>query len=477
MPRVLRSSSLRLALLYMSLFGASVLILLGFLYWATAGYMTGQAETTLETEIRGLSEQYSTRGLAGLTRAISHRSKDPSTSPEVYLLTDSRFIPLVGNLNQWPTSASDRSPWLRFKLPDKDAHPILARQFELRGGFHLLVGRDLHELGQIQGLILKALGSGLAVTILLAIAGAVIMSRGVLRRIEIINQASHAMVNGDLSRRIPTQGTGDDFDQLAENLNDMLTQIQLLMDDVRRVSDNIAHDLRTPLTRLLGRLDQLQTSELEAVDMRHETSLAMMEAQQLLETFNALLRIARIESHTIRETSPQCNLSDIARDALELYEPLSEERAQCMTWTLPPECELKGDRHLLFQCIANVLDNAVKYTPRGGVIDLTVTSEGTDLVITIADNGPGVPEAHRDAVLRRFFRLESSRTTPGDGLGLALVNAVVRRHGGKLLLQSNCPGLKCRMTFPGPREQQAHRTIQTQTSHPPPFAQLGIESR
>ena len=449
MPRVLRSSSLRLALLYMSLFGASVLILLGFLYWATAGYMTGQAETTLETEIRGLSEQYSTRGLAGLTRAISHRSKAPSTSPEVYLLTDSRFIPLVGNLNQWPTSASDRSPWLRFKLPDKDAHPILARQFELRGGFHLLVGRDLHELGQIQGLILKALGSGLAVTILLAIAGAVIMSRGVLRRIEIINQASHAMVNGDLSRRIPTQGTGDDFDQLAENLNDMLTQIQLLMDDVRRVSDNIAHDLRTPLTRLLGRLDQL----------------------------HALLRIARIESHTIRETSPQCNLSDIARDALELYEPLSEERAQCMTWTLPPECELKGDRHLLFQCIANVLDNAVKYTPRGGVIDLTVTSEGTDLVITIADNGPGVPEAHRDAVLRRFFRLESSRTTPGDGLGLALVNAVVRRHGGKLLLQSNCPGLKCRMTFPGPREQQAHRTIQTQTSHPPPFAQLGIESR
>ena len=469
---VFRSSSLRLALLYMSLFGISVLILLGFLYWATAGYMSRQSEATVETEIRGLSEQYRTRGLAGLTRAISRRSKDRTQTSEIYLLTDAHFVPLVGNLPHWPADVTDRSPWLRFKLSDTDPHSILARQFDLRGGFHLLVGRDLQELERIQGLILKALGSGLAVTILLAVAGAVVMSRGILRRIESINHASRAMVSGDLSQRIPTQGTDDDFDQLAENLNDMLTKIQLLMDDVRRVSDNIAHDLRTPLARLLARLDQLCSSNLKPEDMKDEASLAMMEAQQLLDKFNALLRIARIEAHTTHHSYSPCSLSDIARDALELYEPLAEERAQTLSSHLSQDCNVEGDRHLLFQCIANLLDNAVKYTPLAGSIDLSVTTERSDVIITIADNGPGVPEEHQAAVLRRFFRLEESRTTPGDGLGLALVDAAVRRHGGKLLLMPNYPGLKCCVILPRQATLQDRKQVPTRTLDFPHPVQL-----
>ena len=448
MGNLLRSSSFRLSLLYMSLFGASVLVLLGFLYWATAGYMARQTDATIEAEIRGLSEQYRTRGLAGLIHVISQRSKNSSHTAEVYLLTDPHFVPLVGTLNQWPGDPRERNPWLRFELPETDSHPVLARQFELRGGFHLLVGRDLQELEQIQGLILKALTGGLGMTILLAIVGAAIMSRGVLKRIETINQAARGIVKGGLSNRIPTHGTDDDFDQLAENLNAMLARIQLLMDDVRRVSDNVAHDLRTPLTRLQGRLEQLQTGDLDPVEMRRKATLAMNETQQLLETFNALLRITRIETHEIRSELSECGVTDIARDALELYEPLAEEKSQSLSWSLTPKCRINADRHLLFQCIANLLDNAVKYTPHEGSIHLSVTCRGEVCVIAVSDTGPGIPERYRDAVLRRFFRLEPSRTTPGNGLGLALVDAVVRRDGGRLVLESNQPGLKCCLSFP-----------------------------
>ena len=295
-----RSSSFRLALLYMGLFGASVLVLLGFLYWASAGYMARQTDATIEAEIIGLSEQYRNRGLAGLTRVISERSRQAGETSSVYLLTDQHFIPLLGNLERWPDVSATRDGWLRFHLPGKETHPMRARQFELRGGFRLLVGRDLHDLEQIQALIIKALAGGLGMALVLGLVGGATMTRGVLKRIETINQTSREIMQGDLFHRIPTQGTDDDFDQLAENLNLMLTRIQWLMDDVRRVSDNIAHDLRTPLARLLGRLQQLRNADLNRSAMRATASLAINETEQLLETFNALLRIARIETREIR---------------------------------------------------------------------------------------------------------------------------------------------------------------------------------
>ena len=447
MRSLFRSSSFRLALLYMGLFSASVLVLLGFLYWATAGYMARQTDATIEAEIRGLSEQYRTRGLAGLSRVITERSRKAPEASSAYLLTDQHYIPLLGNLDRWPDVSATPSGWLRFYLPGQDKHPIRAREFELRGGFRLLVGRDLHDLERTQGLILKALVVGLGMTILLGLAGGAIMTRGVLKRIESINQTSREIMHGDLSHRIPTQGTDDDFDQLAENLNLMLSRIQLLMDDVRRVSDNVAHDLRTPLARLLVTLEQMRNADLDPSQLRRTASFAITETERLLETFNALLRIARIEAREVRSKLALVDLTEVARDAIEFYEPLADEKSQTLTWALTRACLIEGDRHLLFQSIANLLDNAVKYTPTDGTINVSIERVKDECVIEISDTGPGVPEVHREAVLRRFFRLESARMTPGNGLGLALVDAVVRMHDACLDFHSNQPGLMCRLKF------------------------------
>ena len=257
--KLLGSSTFRLALVYMALFAVSVLILLGFIYWSSAGYMARQADATIEAEIAGLAERYRSDGLTGLTAQIAARvSRQPGGS-SIDLLADRRRNPLVGNLNRWPKVATSEDGWLNFPLegsgPESGSvHRARARPFRLQGGFHLLVGRDLHELEAAQNHIINALVWGLAITAGLALVGGAMMTRSMVRRIDAINQTSRQIMSGDLSRRIPTDHSGDDFDVLTGNLNAMLDQIEFLMEEVRRVSDNIAHDLRTPLTRLRNSL-------------------------------------------------------------------------------------------------------------------------------------------------------------------------------------------------------------------------------
>jgi signal transduction histidine kinase len=435
----------------MVLFASSVLLLLSFIYWATAGYMARQTDATIEAEITGLAEQYRRRGLAGLVMIMTERTVQNPNNSSLYLLTTSNYTPVVGNLSHWPQRAEKEDGWLNFHLKDNPQdgkpHQARARPFILRGGLHLLVGRDIRELKEIQQLMLRALGWGLALTLALGLIGGLMMSWSMMRRLDAINQTSRQIMTGELSRRIPTKGTNDEFDQLADNLNAMLEQIEKLMVGVRQVSDNIAHDLRTPLTRLRNRLEQmrLQPPNTDEYDMQLEKSIT--EADQLLITFNALLRIAKIESgsHPIRKQP--VNLEDLVRDASELYEALAEDKNQTLTLKLMPHLQVQGDRDLLFQALVNLLDNAVKYTPSGGKIGITLLKHKNRVEMIVTDTGPGIPLEAQDKVLQRFYRLETSRSTPGNGLGLSLVAAIATLHHAKLRLEDNAPGLRVALQF------------------------------
>ena len=456
--KLLGSSTFRLALVYMALFAVSVLILLGFIYWSSAGYMARQADATIEAEIAGLAERYRSDGLTGLTAQIAARvSRQPGGS-SIYLLADQRRNPLVGNLNRWPKVATNEDGWLNFPLegsgPESGGvHRARARPFRLQGGFHLLVGRDLHELEAAQNHIINALVWGLAITAGLALVGGAMMTRSMVRRIDAINQTSRQIMSGDLSRRIPTDHSGDDFDVLTGNLNAMLDQIEFLMEEVRRVSDNIAHDLRTPLTRLRNSLELLRSEGLDVEGTRAQTDQAIVEAEGLLSTFNALLRIARVESGRLGAEFSEVTLAPLVRDVVELYEPLAEEKGQRLSVAIESEASVRGDRDLLFQALANLLDNAIKYTPAAGTIEVCLETERSRVCVTIADTGPGIPTEFRERVFQRFYRLEQSRSTPGNGLGLSLVAAVVRLHGAEVTLAENQPGLRVQVVFPAARQQ------------------------
>jgi signal transduction histidine kinase len=437
----------------MALFGASVLILLGFIYWSTVAFMGRQTDAIIDAEIEGLSERYGASGISGLTDLIAERLSRKPAGSSVYLLADDSLQPMVGNLDRWPSATPTPDGWLSFHLEDQassgDVHKARARVFRLQGGFHLLVGRDMHDLEEAQGYIIKALVWGLVVTVVLALVGGSMMSRSMVRRLETINETSREIMQGDLSRRIPTKGSGDDFDQLTDNLNSMLDRIELLMEDVRRVSDNIAHDLRTPLSRLRQHLEMLKMHNTSDEQQRESVEQALTEADGLLATFNALLRIARIESAARRAGFADVDLAALARDVAELYEPLAEDKQQRFTTTVQDAVHIDGDRDLLFQAVANLIDNAIKYTPAGGEIELILQAHDKSARIIVADNGPGIPSEARDQVLQRFFRLDTSRATPGSGLGLSLVAAVAKLHRAQLLLTDNRPGLRVALDFAG----------------------------
>ena len=453
-PRILHSSTFRLVVLYMALVSGSVLVLFGFIYWATAGFMDRQVDVTIEAEIQGLAEQYRQRGLGGLTILIAERVAKDASGSSVYLLADKNLQPIVGNLSRWPAEPLSAEGWLDFTLresgPDgSDEHRARARTFLLVGELRLLVGRDVRDLEATRAVIIGALGWGLAISVGLALAGGLMMTSSMVRRIEAINDTSREIVEGDLTRRIPTSGAGDDFDKLVENLNGMLDRITGLMDSVRQVSDNIAHDLRTPLTRLRSRLEIARAQQGQGeTEARASIEQAIEEADSLLSTFQALLRIARIEAEQRREAFAVVDLCQLLTDVAELYEPVAAEREQSINLDLAQPVSVDGDRDLLFQAVANLLDNAIKYTPAGGRIALGLQARGVVVELYVADTGSGIPADQQERVFERFHRLETSRSTPGSGLGLSLVRAVARLHGATIKLRDNRPGVRIALLLP-----------------------------
>jgi signal transduction histidine kinase len=445
--KLLHTSTFRLALVYMVLFAGSVLLLLGFIYWSTVAYMANQTDATIKAEITGLAEQYRERGLDGLVKTISERLERDPDSSLVYLFASPDLSPLAGNLSAWPDVTATADGWLNFEFkypPAADGRlfQARARDFVLQGGLHLLVGRDTQELKAIQQLIIRSLLWGLAITLALAFLGGIIMSRGLLRRIELINQTSRNIMAGELSQRIPTRGTSDEFDQLAGNLNTMLDEIERLMNGIRHVSDNIAHDLRTPLTRLRNRLELLQIDLQDVSPHREQVELSIADADQLLATFSALLRIARIETGSHMANFKAVDVAALVRDAAELYEALAEAKQLHFSIHVDDAVAIDGDRDLLFQALINLLDNAIKYTPEYGTVSIELKRSDNTAEITVNDTGPGIPQEERGKVGQRFYRLERSRSTLGSGLGLSLVKAVAQLHHAILVFKDNEPGLK-----------------------------------
>lgn len=439
--RLLASSTFRLALVYMTLFMVSVLALLFFIYWSTTASMREQTDETIAAEIRGLAERYDSDGLPGLSAQIAERlqRQQPGES-SLYLLTDSRLQPIVGNLSGWPKQPPDETGWLDFRLGDDASgkvHMARARVFRVRGRYHLLVGRNMSELEQTRQRIVITLIWGSLIMLGFALLGGVMMNRSVTRRIDTINKASKEIMSGNLTRRIPSRHSGDEFDQLSDNLNHMLDQIELLMDGVRRVSDNIAHDLRTPLARLRNRLETARQSGAEEQQRMQLIDRAIHEADGLLQTFSALLRIARIESDTLQASFVEVDLGQLLRDVADLYEPVAEEKNQTLKVDGPASVFIRGDRDLLFQALANLFDNAIKFSPESSTIHATL--QGTEL--KLCDSGPGIEKSEHDKVFQRFYRTDASRSTAGSGLGLSLVKAVATIHNISITLIDNEPGL------------------------------------
>jgi signal transduction histidine kinase len=454
--RLLETSTIRLALIYLALFGVSALTLLGFLYYRTAVVIDEQTEDTISAEITALTEQYYAFGLIALKKAIDRRSEIYPNRASIYLLTDPFGARIAGNLEGPPLEKLVPDSWLDIavQVPDAEVvktHDALVRVIPLQGGFQLLVGRDVQDLRKVQSLLQKAIGWGVGLTLLLGLAGGFIMSRGMLRRIDNINRTTRRIMAGDLSQRISLKGSRDEFDQLAANLNDMLDQIERLLQGMREVTDNIAHDLRTPLSRLRSRIEVALLADPDRAEARSLLEETLADADGMIQSFNALLSIARAEAGSERAAFEPVDLSELGRDLADLYRPLAEEKGLTFVSNCAPGLTQDGNRHLLAQALANLLDNAIKYTPSGGRVTLTGRPGP---VITITDTGPGIPAADRDRVLERFVRLGEDRSTPGNGLGLSLAQAVAKLHGARLKLEDNQPGLRISLEIP---TEQARR--------------------
>jgi signal transduction histidine kinase len=445
--RLVRTHAFRLAALYFLVFAASVTGVLFFVYWATADFIERQTEATLSAEVTGLAEQYEQRGLSGLVQIVAARSAGDRGDGMLYLVTNPRGRPLAGNLADWPAGLSTRPGALSFQLDMRvdgrlERHPARGILFAIPDGFRLLVGRDISDAEAYRDRIRTTLlWSGL-LALAIGVLGGRVLSRNRLRRVEPVTRPADRVVAGDLSDRGPRAGTNDEFDQLAANLNGMLDQIERLMTAMREVTDNVAHDLKTPLARLRARLELALLGSRDGAGQNEAIRAAIEEADRLLATFNALLSIAEAEAGASGRRGERLDLAAIVAAAVELYEPLAEASGVALRFDGAPGTIIEGDRHLLSQAVANLLDNALKYGggETGGEIAVAVGRRGDRALIEVADRGPGIPESDRESVFDRFVRLEPSRSTPGNGLGLSLVRAVAGRHGGAVTLTDNRPG-------------------------------------
>jgi signal transduction histidine kinase len=451
--RLVRTHAVRLAALYFLVFAFSMLGVLLFVYWTSANFVERQTEATLDAEINGLAEQYAQRGLSGLVQLVAARSAGDRGDSMLYLVTDRQGTPLAGNIADWPAGAPAHSGWLSFTVASKgegqvSTHPARGAIFIIPGGYRLLVARNISDAAAFRDRVKTTLLWAGLVALGIGLLGGTAMSRKLLRRVELVNRTSERVMAGNLSDRVPLGGSGDEFDQLATNLNRMLDQIERLMTAMREVTDDVAHDLKTPLARLRARLELALIGPADNSGQSEAIRAAIDEADRLLATFNALLGIAEAEAGAGRGRMGLLDLSDVARTAVEFYEPVAEERGFALMIEAEPGIMIRGDRHLLSEALANLIDNALKYG--SGEVSIGVRRRDGRAVLEVADRGPGIPESERQNVFDRFVRLEPSRSTAGNGLGLSLVRAVARRHDGTATLADNRPGLRVVLEFPAP---------------------------
>jgi signal transduction histidine kinase len=457
LTKLLRTTAFRFSLLYFGLFAAAAAASVGYIYWRTNVLLAAQLATSIQAEIGNLEQQYRRGGPEQLRRAISERSDTPGNS--LYLLADAEGRHLSGNLKAvseelW-NSAGEVAFFYRRSLDDRiEERFAFAVIFRLANGYRLIVGRDIEDRREFGNVVRAALLWTLAGMAVTGLGGGLLIGRSFLRRIETMTQASRTIMAGDLSRRIPLAGSHDEFDRLAASLNAMLQRIEELIAGFKEVSDNIAHDLKTPLNRLRNRVEAALRDQ---NPQRHKEALqaTIEDADELIKTFDALLSIARLEAGASSTQEESFDLSAMVRGVCDLYEPLAEENGIDLKLNGQAGIIVSGRHQLLAQAVANVIDNAVKYGAapasiagnRQGEITVSVEPKGDLAEIVIADRGPGIPSQDRHRVFKRFVRLEASRSQPGSGLGLSLAAAVARLHGGELILLDNAPGLKAVFTL------------------------------
>jgi signal transduction histidine kinase len=458
LAKLFRATAFRLTLVYLLVFALFAAFLLGYFALNTRRLITEEITSTVDAEITGLAEQYNQGGIRRLVFVIETRSRRPGSS--LYLVTTPSGEGLAGNIGSLVPGVLAQPGWMetayrRLEEPETAEHHALVRVLQLPGGFRLLVGRDLEERERLFDIIATAGRWSVAIVIILGIAGGVFVSKRVLNRVDAMTHTAQTIMAGDLSGRLPVAGSGDELDRLASNLNAMLERIEALMRGLKEVSDNVAHDLRTPLTRLRNRAEEALRSAKDDAGYRNALEATIEESDGLIRTFNALLMIARAESGEARENMSEFDAAEVAQDVSELYEPLADTKGLALRVEATP-APVRGNRELVSQALANLVDNAIKYAePQGHAANgtpseilVTAGTEGDRIKLAVRDGGPGIPEPDREHVIERFVRLEQSRTKPGSGLGLSLAAAVARLHGGELTLEDNAPGLKAVLDLP-----------------------------
>jgi len=443
--RLFRTSSFRLTLLYAALTGASFLVLFVTVFWSTTSFMQHQIDITVAAEIKEVHTAAADGSTDSLRRAIESSTKQAGGF--YYLLQDRDGRVLAGDLPPLEPITGMRE-WLEpQRLPRYPKTDIRGRGEATADGGYLFVGTSAHEVHELRESVAQSFLWGVGAAMLFVLAGGALMSAAVLRRIEAVSRTSRDIVAGDLQRRIPLNGSDDEFDHLAESLNAMLDRIGVLMEGLRQVSTDIAHDLRTPLTRLRQRLELAQQRAPDAVALHATITATLVDIDAILQTFGALLRIAQIESGARKASFRAVDLSELLHTVAEIYQPAIEEKSQTLREDVAADLSVHGDRELLTQLFANLVENASRHCDAGARIALDARREGDAIVVVVADDGRGIPVEQREKVLQRFVRLDTSRSTPGNGLGLALAHAVTTLHDAELELGDNAPGLRVGVRF------------------------------
>jgi signal transduction histidine kinase len=447
--KTLRSSTFRVAIISIIGFGAIVVGLFVFVYLSTASYVLDRADRAIDRDRGALLAAYAEGGRDGLIPAIN---KDVELRPDrgIYLLTDAAYVPLAGNQKEWPPALfglAGRTNFDSMESGSAVADRLLMRAaFDtLPDGSHLLVGREVTDLTSFVRKIYLALALVLILIFVLAVGAAVTVTRRTVSRIESVNATSRAIMQSGLGERVPMRGSHDEWDQLAENLNSMLDRICALMEEVKQATDNVAHDLRTPLTRMRGRLESATIRPRDGPADQALITDTMTDLDDVLRMFSALTRISQIETTTRTSGFCSVDLVEISESVADLYDAAAEERKVNLEVIGQKPMLIAGDRDLLFDAVANLVDNAIKHGREAGSVVIELVRLDDTAVVSVADNGPGIPPNEYGQVFRRFYRLERSRCTPGNGLGLSLVAAVARLHEARLELSDNAPGLKVEM--------------------------------
>jgi len=458
LAKTLRSSTFKLALICIAIFGGVVLGLFSYVYWATATYVRGRSDDAIAAEQTMLRKIYNDTGRGGLIAAIDDRIAKERLENGVYLLTDPSLNRVAGNLKAWPSTLSESKGWRNFSAqegrPDAPGRAVLRATLDtLPDGYHLLIGRSIDDLGEFTSKIRTVLILGVSLIFMLIGVAGVSITRRTVARIESISATSRAIMESGLGERIPLRGTRDEWDRLAENLNAMLDRVEALMAQVKQVSDNVAHDLRTPLTRMRGRLEKAYNRQRDSDDDRSLIDDTMADLDAVLRMFSSLTRISQIEAHDRTSAFRSVNLAEIASEVVELFDAAAEDKGAHLGAVVDQRVLVTGDRDLLFDAVANLVDNAIKHGREAGRVTVEVAQNDAGAVISVIDDGPGIPDDERQHVFERFYRLERSRHMSGNGLGLSLVAAVARTHGARIELADNEPGLKCQLQFPALLQQ------------------------